>query len=63
LAGGTARDWARIWAGTSIILINHAGKKLIFLKDPFARNEAFALQKFMGKKSYPMSENGWDPCA
>jgi hypothetical protein len=50
--------WARIWAGTTIILIKHAKKKLILLKDPLARNEVCALQKFVGQKSYAMSENG-----
>jgi hypothetical protein len=49
--------WARICAGTSIILIKHAKEKLIFLKDPLARNEVFALQKFLGRKSYTTSEN------
>jgi hypothetical protein len=54
-AGDTA-EWTRIWAGTSIILIKHAQKKLIFLKHPLARNEVFAPRKSIGQKCHALRE-------
>jgi hypothetical protein len=45
-------------AGTSIILINQAGRELIFLKRGLSRDEVFSMGKDMVKKCHAWRESG-----
>jgi hypothetical protein len=45
-------------AGTSIILITHAGQELIFLNHGLSRDEVFSRGKYLVKKCHIWSKNG-----
>jgi hypothetical protein len=45
-------------ADTSIILINQAGRELIFLKHALYGNEEFSIGKLIAQKCHVQAKNG-----